>query len=83
MFSPPKCEIITPEGTQTLYFRMYEGQVKQSPSFKYLGIPFNDKGIDISGLYVEGISRAVKTVNLFYTMGLTGQGFHPRLVGGS
>ena len=77
VFSPSKCEIITPEGTQTLYFRMYEGQVKQSPSFKYLGIPFNDKGIDIAGLCAEGISRAVKTANLFNRVGCNGTGFSP------
>ena len=98
VFLPSKCEIITPEGTQTSYFRMYEEQVKQSPSFKYLGIPFNDKGVDIAGLCVdvaglrvdiaglcvdiaglcvEGISRAVKTANLFNRMRCNGTEVSP------
>ena len=79
VFSPSKCEIIAPEGTQTSYIMMYEEQVKQSPSFKYLGVPFNDKGVDIAGLCVEGISRAVKTANLFRTVGCNGTGFSPRV----
>ena len=77
VFSPSKCEIIAPEGTQTTYFRLYEEQVKQFPSFKYLGIPFDDKGIDIAGLCVEDISRAVKTADLFNRVGCNGTGFSP------
>ena len=79
VFSPSKCEIIAPEGTQTSYFRTYEEQVKQSSYFKYLGIPFNDKGVDIAGLCIEGTTRAVKTANLFSTLGCSGTGFSPAI----
>ena len=74
-FSPPKCEIVAPNDEQTTYFRLYGECVRLAPSFKYLGIPVTEKGIDIAGLCHESISRAVKTINLFHTVGCNGTGF--------
>ena len=77
VFSPSKCEIIAPKGKEPPYARLYGEMVRQTLSFKYLGIPFNDQGVDVTGLVVEGISRAVKTANLFSTVGCNGSGFRP------
>ena len=68
---------LSPQGIQRTFFRLYGEQVRETTSFKYLGIPVNDQGVDITGLCVEGISRAVKTANLHSTVGCNGSGFTP------
>ena len=75
VFSPPKCEIVVPSDERAPCFMLYGEYVRLAPSFKYLGIPVTEKGIDIAGLCYESISRAVKTVNLFHNMGCNGSGF--------
>ena len=77
VFAPSKCEVIAPQGKETPYVTMYGEKVRKTPSFKYLGVPFNDKGVDMAELCVEGITRAVKTANLFSTVGCNGSGFSP------
>lgn len=77
VFAPSKCEVIAPQGKETPCVTMYGEKVRQTPSFKYLGVPFNDKGVDMAELCVEGITRAVKTANLFSTVGCNGSGFSP------
>lgn len=43
-----------------------------------LKLSFNDKGVSVAGLCAVGITRAVKTANLFATVGRTGQNLHLR-----
>ena len=74
-FSPSKCEVIAPTNVQASCLRIYGEELKQSPKFKYLGVPVTEMGIDIAGLCYEGISRAMRTANLFYFIGCNGTGF--------
>ena len=77
VFSPPKCEIISPTAEGCSRLKLYCQEVRGSSSFKYLGIPVTETGIKVSAVCVEGISRAVKTASLFSTIGCNGRGFSP------
>ena len=77
VLSPPKCEIIAPAIEQCSGLVLYDEGEKQSLSFKYFGVPVTEKGIDVPSVCVEGISRAVKTANLFASIGCNGAGFPP------
>ena len=77
VFSPPKCEIISPTVERYSGLKLYGEEVRQSSYFKYLGVPVTERGIDVSSLCVNGISRAIKTANLFATIGCNGGGFSP------
>ena len=54
---------------------------KINPTVQVFGDSFDDKGVDVARLCVEGISRAVKTANLFNDVGCNGMGFTPTVSG--
>ena len=77
IFSPPKCEVVAPPTERNPGLSLYGQEVRQTQSFKYLGVPVTDKGINDYCMCVEGITRAVKTANLLATVGCNGSGFPP------
>lgn len=74
-FSPLKCEIIAPEGEGIPCIKLHGGKDKTSHIAQVFGDPVRRQRVDVARLYVGGISRAVKTANLFNTVGCNGMGF--------
>lgn len=76
MFASAKCEIIGSQGKEAQRVRLCGEKVIKTASFKYLGVPFNDKGVNVAELCTEDTMRAVKIAILSPQWDATVRGLH-------
>lgn len=80
-WNPLKCEVLSPPSLPPRIYHLYGTPLPQSPSFRYLGVPFNPLGqIDRRILVEHNKSSFLAALHSLRSIGLNRTGFPPFLL---
>jgi Reverse transcriptase (RNA-dependent DNA polymerase)/Endonuclease-reverse transcriptase len=74
-FAPTKCEVMALDRTQT--FSMYGQAMPHTDRFRYLGMYFNNHGVDFDYSFQQRVAKTRKLVDFFRSKGFNGNGWRP------
>ena len=76
-FALEKCEVVPPIHRDSSYssVKVCGQNLKDVGVYKYLGLPFGEKGLDTQRMHEVSIAKGVRTAGLFYSVGCNGGEF--------
>lgn len=74
-FSPTKCEIVASEWENVAECRLYGERLKHSDSFVYLGVTFDQEGINKLAHVTRLVGTTTNCINMIRAVGFHGHGF--------